>query len=120
MAVPNPTEPLPTSPRRMLPLDVEVQIEQLAALGVAADHSSIDRGFSGTRRDGLNPRGGQLAGRSPDPVVRARASGAVAVLLAEHLHLGVGVVDVDGDVVELLDELLEVLRLELGEVDRYP
>ncbi|PZW00521.1 hypothetical protein SAMN05443287_1246 [Micromonospora phaseoli] len=45
---------------------------------------------------------------------------AVPVSLAEHLHLGVGLVDVDGDVVELLDELLDVLRLELGEVDRYP
>ena len=49
-----------------------------------------------------------------------RASGVVAVLLAEDLHLGVGLVDVDGDVVEVLDELLDVLRLELGEVDRYP
>src|ERR1700761_6920733 len=40
--------------------------------------------------------------------------------LAEHLHLGVGVVNVDGDLVELVNELLDVLRLELGEVDRYP
>ena len=40
--------------------------------------------------------------------------------LAEHLHLAVGVVDVDGDLVELVDELLDVLRLELSEVDRYP
>ncbi|MFE2433104.1 hypothetical protein ACFXJ5_41230 [Streptomyces sp. NPDC059373] len=39
---------------------------------------------------------------------------------AEDLHPGVGVVDVDGEVVEVLDELLEVLRLELAEVDRYP
>lgn len=37
--------------------------------------------------------------------------------LAEHLHLDVGLVDVDGDVVELPDELLDVLRLELGEVE---
>ena len=44
----------------------------------------------------------------------------VAVSLAEHLHLGVGLVEVDGDVVEVLDELLDMLRLELGEVDRYP
>jgi hypothetical protein len=44
----------------------------------------------------------------------------VAVSLAEHLHLGIGVVDVDDDLVEMLDELLDVLRLELGEVDRYP
>src|SRR5690348_15236121 len=36
-----------------------------------------------------------------------RPSGAVAVSLAEHLHLGVGLVDVDRDVVELLDELLD-------------
>jgi hypothetical protein len=86
---------------------------------VPADHIYIDCGFSGTRRDGLNPRGGQLAGRLPDPW-SGRASGAVAVLLAEHLHLGVGLVDVDDDVVELLDELLDVLRLELGEVDGYP
>ena len=43
-----------------------------------------------------------------------------AVLLAEHVHVGVVVVDVDGDLVELLDELLELLRLELSEVDRYP
>ncbi len=47
-------------------------------------------------------------------------SGAVAVSLAEHLHLGVGLGKVDDDVVELLDELLDVLRLELGEVDRHP
>jgi len=44
----------------------------------------------------------------------------VAASFAEQLHLGVGLVDVDGDIVELLDELLDVLRLELGEVDRYP
>lgn len=31
--------------------DVEVQIEQLIALGVAEDRIYIDRGFSGTRRD---------------------------------------------------------------------
>jgi hypothetical protein len=44
----------------------------------------------------------------------------VAASFAEHLHLGVGLVGGDGDVVELLDELLDVLRLERGEVDRYP
>jgi hypothetical protein len=33
----------------MLPLDVEVQIEQLAALGAAADRIYIDCGFSGKR-----------------------------------------------------------------------
>lgn len=31
--------------------DVEVQIEQLTALGVDTDRIYIDRGFSGTRRD---------------------------------------------------------------------
>src|SRR5215467_11321941 len=40
--------------------------------------------------------------------------------LAEHLYPGVGLVDVDGELIELLDELLDVLRFELGEVDRYP
>jgi hypothetical protein len=73
-------------------------------------------------RGGLNGRGRQPAGRPdgrPTPW-SGRPSGVVAVSLAEHLHLGVGLVDVDGDVVELLDELLDVLRLELGEVDRYP
>lgn len=55
----------------------------------------------------------------PAPVIRA-AVRHVAVLLAEHLHLGAGVVDVDGDLVELVDELLELLRLEFVEVDRYP
>lgn len=54
------------------------------------------------------------------PPWSGRPSGAVAGSLAEHLHLGVGVVDVDGELVELLDELVELLRLELGEVDRYP
>jgi hypothetical protein len=44
----------------------------------------------------------------------------VAVSLAEHLHLGIGVLHVDDDVVEVLDEFLEVLRLELGEVERHP
>jgi hypothetical protein len=44
----------------------------------------------------------------------------VAVSLAEDMHVGVVVVDVDGDLVKLLDELLELLRLELSEVDRYP
>jgi hypothetical protein len=39
--------------------------------------------------------------------------------LAEHLYFGAGVVDVDGDLVELVDEFLDVLRLELSEVDRY-
>lgn len=63
----------------------------------------------------------QPAGRTTArPRGSGRASGAVAVSLAEHLHLGVGLVDVDGEVIELLDELLDVLRLELGEVDRYP
>jgi len=52
IAVPRTTGPLTTSLRRMLPLDVEVQIEQLAPLDVAADHIYIDRGFSGTHRDG--------------------------------------------------------------------
>lgn len=33
--------------------DVEVQIEQLTALGVDTDRIYIDRGFSGTRRDNL-------------------------------------------------------------------
>jgi hypothetical protein len=86
---------------------------------VAADHICIDCGFSGTRRDGLTP----AAASWPDGCPArwsGRASGAVAVSLAEHLHLGVGLVDVDGEVVEVLDELLDVLRLELGEVDRYP
>jgi hypothetical protein len=86
---------------------------------LAANHICIDCGFSDTRRDGLIPRAGQLAGRSPDPVVRAGV-GAVAVSFAEHLHLAVGILDVDGELIELLDELLDVLRLELGEVDRYP
>jgi len=31
--------------------DVEIQVEQLSALGVAAERIYIDRGFSGTRRD---------------------------------------------------------------------
>jgi hypothetical protein len=70
-------------------------------------------------RAGLNARGRQPAGRRPTPW-SGRASGAVTVSLAEHLHLGVGLVDVDGELIELLDELLDVLRLELGEVDRYP
>jgi hypothetical protein len=39
------------------------------------------------------------------------------VLLAENPHLGVGLVDVDGEVVELFDEFLDVLRFQLGEVD---
>jgi hypothetical protein len=42
------------------------------------------------------------------------------VSFAEHLHLAFGVVDIDGELIELLDELLDVLRFELGEVDRYP
>lgn len=47
-------------------------------------------------------------------------SGPVTVSRAEHQHLGVGLLDVDGELIELLDQLLDVLRLELGEVDRYP
>lgn len=58
-------------------------------------------------------RSGFLAGMS-------RTAETAPVSLAEHLHLSAGVVDIDGDLVELLDEVLEVLRLELGEVDRYP
>ena len=53
-------------------------------------------------------------------VLPSRPALLALVSLAEHLHLGVGRVDVDGDVVEVLDELLDVLRFELGEVDRYP
>jgi hypothetical protein len=79
---------------------------------------AVMRGRSGTRRDGLNVRGRRTAGRPRGS--GGRAPGAVAVSLAEHPHLGIGVVDVDGDLVELIDELLKVLRLELGEVDRHP
>jgi hypothetical protein len=48
------------------------------------------------------------------------AGGSALVSFAEHLHLAVGVVDIDGELIELLDEFLDVLRFELGEVDRYP
>ncbi|MEV7194111.1 hypothetical protein AB0N81_20230 [Streptomyces sp. NPDC093510] len=39
--------------------------------------------------------------------------------LAEDPHPGVGVVDVDVDLAEVVDEVLQVLRLELLEVERY-
>jgi hypothetical protein len=40
-------------------------------------------------------------------------------LLAVHLDLGLGLVDVDGDVVEVLDQVLDVLWLQLTQVDQY-
>lgn len=61
--------------------------------------------------DGLSACGRQPGGRPP---------GSVVVSLAEHLHLGVGFVDVEGELVELVDELFDVLGLELSQIDRYP
>lgn len=103
MAVPRTTEPRFTSPRRILPLEV---LRRRRAPACSMWMSPL------TARTRTSPV-------TVSNVV-GRAFGAVAVLLAEHLDLGVGLVDVDGEVVELLDELLDVLRLELGEVDRYP
>src|SRR3954469_21578087 len=39
---------------------------------------------------------------------------------AEHADLGVGLVHLDGHLVERVDQLLDVLRLEPGQVDRDP
>jgi hypothetical protein len=61
-----------------------------------------------------------VAGESPaDPVVRTgvRRRGGCH---SQNLHSSVGVVDVDGDLVELIHGITEALRPELGEVDRYP
>lgn len=55
----------------------------------------------------------------PDAVRAGPGRGPRRGSLAEHPHLGVGLVDVDGEAVELLDELLDVLRPELGEIDRH-
>ncbi|HSA50832.1 MAG TPA: hypothetical protein VLH10_12090, partial [Yinghuangia sp.] len=58
--------------------------------------------------------------RTPVGLVPRAGVVAQGVSLAEHLHLGPGVVDVDREIVELLDQVFKVLRLELAEVDREP
>jgi hypothetical protein len=90
------------------------------SLDVAANHICIDCRFSrAPARDGLTPAAASWPGGCPT-LWSGRGVGAVGVSFAEHLHLAGGVLDVDGELIELLNELLDVLRLELGEVDRYP
>ncbi|GAA3801742.1 hypothetical protein GCM10023083_40970 [Streptomyces phyllanthi] len=75
---------------------IEVPIEQLAARGGTEDLIRIECGLPGTRRDAFNARGRLPPDGRPSPWSR-RASGAGAVLRAEHLRLGAGVFDVGGD-----------------------
>jgi hypothetical protein len=74
------------------------------------------------RLDGLVGLGAvvQQVAHVPESGYSPPAGGGALVSFAEHLHLAFGVVDIDGELIELLDELLDVLRFELGEVDRYP
>ena len=52
----------------------------------------------------------------PDPVVRAARPG----YSQNTRTVAVGVVDVDGELVEVLDQVFDVLWLELSQVDRDP
>jgi hypothetical protein len=71
-----------------------------------------------TRPDGLGDVVRRVAD-VPESACSPPAGGGALVSFAEHLHLAVGVVDINGELIELLDEVLDVLRFELGEVDRY-